>query len=152
MRKFRTTGIRLRKRVHTTVPEPSATPVPDLFPRGLTAPVPDLKCRGDVTYLPVGDGERPYLATVLDCFSRRIAGRPIADRMRTDPVAAALKAAAHARTTKWRAVPPRSFHIGCTGVGHRNRGSAFPVGAAMSALLDDLPIDPSERCTSFRQG
>ncbi|MER6076623.1 IS3 family transposase, partial [Streptomyces sp. NPDC001817] len=33
MRKFRITGVRLRKRVRTTVPEPSQTPVPDLFKR-----------------------------------------------------------------------------------------------------------------------
>jgi hypothetical protein len=25
----------------------------------------------DITYLPVGDGESLYLATVIDCFSRR---------------------------------------------------------------------------------
>ncbi|MFJ2477535.1 DDE-type integrase/transposase/recombinase [Streptomyces sp. NPDC087659] len=54
------------------MPEPSATPVPDLFTRDFTAPEANLKYMGDVTYLPVGDGEFLYLATVIDCFSRRV--------------------------------------------------------------------------------
>lgn len=45
---------------------------------------------GDITYLPVGDGRFPYLATVLDCFSRRVVGYPIADHMRAELVADAL--------------------------------------------------------------
>jgi transposase InsO family protein len=97
MRKFRITGVRLRKRVRTTVPEPSQTPVPDLFKRDFTAAAPNLKYMGDVTYLPVGDGEHLYLATVLDCFSRRIVGWSIADHMRTDLVADALTMAASTR-------------------------------------------------------
>ncbi|MFJ9522900.1 IS3 family transposase [Kitasatospora sp. NPDC101801] len=69
MRKYGIEGIRLRRRVRTTVPEPSAVPVPDLFHRDFTAPAPGLKYMGDITYLPTGDGEFLYLATVLDCFS-----------------------------------------------------------------------------------
>ena len=38
-----------------------------------------------------------YLATVVDCFSRRLAGWSIADHMRTELVADALKAAAATR-------------------------------------------------------
>ena len=52
---------------------------------------------GDITYLPVGDGEHLYLATVIDCFSRRVAGWSIADHMRTSLVADALKMAAATR-------------------------------------------------------
>ncbi|WP_425824738.1 IS3 family transposase [Streptomyces fractus] len=84
MRKFLIAGFRLRKRVRTTVPEPSQTPVADLFQRDFTASAPNLKYMGDITYLPVGDGEHLYLATVLDCFSRRVVGWSIADHMRTD--------------------------------------------------------------------
>lgn len=76
MRKFAIAGLRLRKRQVTTVPESSARPVPDLFRRDFTATVPNTKYVGDITYLPVGDGEFLYLATVTDCFSRsRWAGR-----------------------------------------------------------------------------
>ena len=97
MRKFSITGIRLRKKARTTVPGPSATPVADLFGRDFTAPEPGVKYMGDITYLPVGDGKFLYLATVLDCFSRRVAGYSIADHMRTEPVADALRMARDVR-------------------------------------------------------
>ena len=45
------------------------------------------------TYLPIADGSNLYLATVIDCFSRRLAGWAIAEHMRTDLVADALTAA-----------------------------------------------------------
>ncbi|MBK6017422.1 IS3 family transposase [Streptomyces sp. MBT53] len=97
MRKYGIAGLRLRRRQVTTVPEPSATPVPDLFRRDFTASAPNLKYVGDITYLPVGDGEFLYLATVIDCFSRRLVGWSIADHMRTSLVADALRAAARVR-------------------------------------------------------
>lgn len=97
MRKFAITGIRLRKKVRTTVPEPSATPVADRFARDFTAPEPGVKYMGDITYLPVGDGRFLYLATVLDCFSRRVVGYSIADHMRTELVADALRMARDVR-------------------------------------------------------
>jgi transposase InsO family protein len=97
MRKFSIAGIRLRKKVRTTVPEPCATPVADLFGRDFTAPEPGVKYMGDITYLPVGDGKFLYLATVLDCFSRRVLGYSIADHMRTELVADALRMARDVR-------------------------------------------------------
>jgi transposase InsO family protein len=97
MRKSSIAGIRLRKRVRTTVPEPSAMPVPDLVRRDFTAPAPGLKYMGDITYLPVGDGQFLYLATVLDCFSRRVVGWSIASHMRTELVADAMRMAAATR-------------------------------------------------------
>jgi transposase InsO family protein len=97
MRKFAIAGIRLRKKVRTTVPEPSNVPVPDLFGRDFTAERPGVKYMGDITYLPVGDGRFLYLATVLDCFSRRVVGYSIADHMRTELVADALHMACDVR-------------------------------------------------------
>ncbi|WP_436763313.1 IS3 family transposase, partial [Streptosporangium sp. V21-05] len=97
MRKFAITGVRLRRRVRTTIAEPSATPVADLFGRDFTAPAPGLKYMGDITYPPTGDGEFLYLATVLDCFSRRVVGWSIAAHMRTELVADALRAACRTR-------------------------------------------------------
>ncbi|WP_406191893.1 hypothetical protein OG331_04765 [Streptomyces sp. NBC_01017] len=52
MRKFRIAGVRLRKRVRPTVPEPSQTPVPALFKPDFTAPAPNLKYMGDVKLPP----------------------------------------------------------------------------------------------------
>jgi transposase InsO family protein len=40
MRAFGIAGLRLRRKVRTTVPEPDATPVPDLLRRNFTAPAP----------------------------------------------------------------------------------------------------------------
>ncbi|MFE5210645.1 IS3 family transposase [Streptomyces sp. NPDC056600] len=97
MRTFSITGVRLRRRVRTTVPDPAAARVPDLFRRDFTAPEPGIKYMGDITYLPLENGEFLYLATVLDCFSRKVVGWSIADHMRTDLVADALKMAARTR-------------------------------------------------------
>ncbi|WP_432044217.1 IS3 family transposase [Streptomyces cadmiisoli] len=97
MRTFSITGIRLRRRVRTTVPDPAASPVADLFQRNFTAAEPGRKYMGDITYLPLAGGEFLYLATVLDCFSRKVVGWSIADHMRTGLVADALRMAASAR-------------------------------------------------------
>ncbi|MFJ5032707.1 hypothetical protein ACIQB5_32525 [Streptomyces sp. NPDC088560] len=43
MRKYGIAGLRLRKRQVTTVPEPSAAPVPDLFRRDFTGTAPNTK-------------------------------------------------------------------------------------------------------------
>ncbi|MFE5112056.1 IS3 family transposase [Streptomyces sp. NPDC056663] len=90
-------GVHLRKKVRTTIPEPSATPVPDLLRRDFTAPEPNTRYVGDITYLPVGDVQFLYLATVLDLCSKRLAGWSIAGHMRTELVTDALKAAALTR-------------------------------------------------------
>ncbi|MFE4717477.1 IS3 family transposase [Streptomyces sp. NPDC056728] len=97
MRTFSITGIRLRRRVRTTVPDPAASPVPDLFQRDFIATEPGRKYMGDITYLPLAGGEFLYLATVLDCFSRKVVGWSIADHMRTGLVADALRMAATTR-------------------------------------------------------
>jgi len=54
LRTFHIVGLHLRKKVRTTIPEPWATPVPDLLQRDFTAQVPNTKYVGDITYLPVG--------------------------------------------------------------------------------------------------
>ncbi|MFF4402954.1 IS3 family transposase [Streptomyces sp. NPDC001480] len=97
MRTFSITGIRLRRRVRTTVPDPAASQVPDLFQRDFTAAEPGRKYMGDITYLPLANGEFLYLATVLDCFSRKVVGWSIADHMRTGLVTDALRMAASTR-------------------------------------------------------
>ncbi|MFE2640592.1 IS3 family transposase [Streptomyces scopuliridis] len=94
MRKFSIVGLHLRKKVCTTIPEPAAAPVPDLLRRDFTAAEPNTRYVGDITYLPVGNGQFLYLATVLDLCSKRLAGWSIADHMRTELVTDALKAAA----------------------------------------------------------
>nr|WP_320775951.1 IS3 family transposase [Streptomyces sp. CRN 30] len=97
MRTFSITGIRPRRSVRTTVPDPAASPVPDLFQRDFTAAEPGRKYMGDIHYLLLPGGKFLDLATVLDCFSRKVVGRSIADHMRTGLVADALQMAASAR-------------------------------------------------------
>ncbi len=80
---------------------------------------------GDITHLPVGDGEHLYLATVIDCFSRRVAGWSTAGPMRTDLVADARKMAAATRDSLDGAV----FHSG-HGAPYGSRQSAEPCAEA----------------------
>ncbi|RPK31989.1 Integrase core domain protein [Streptomyces sp. ADI92-24] len=90
-------GVHLRKKVRTTIPAPDATPVPDLLQRDFNAATPNQKYVGDITYLPIGDGQFLYLATVLDLHSKRLVGWSIADHMRTGLIADALRAAVGTR-------------------------------------------------------
>ena len=97
MRAHAIAGLRLRRKVRTTVSEPVDQRVPDLLGRDFTAPVPNRRYVGDITYLPIGDGTNLYLATVIDCFSRRLAGWAVAEHMRTDLIVDALSMARDAR-------------------------------------------------------
>jgi transposase InsO family protein len=86
-------GYRRRRRVRTTIPEPADQNVPDLLKRDFTAPAANQRYVGDITYLPLSDGEILYLATVIDCYSRRLVGWAIADHLRVELVEDALRAA-----------------------------------------------------------
>ena len=86
-------GYRRKRRVKTTVPDPANQKVPDLLGRDFTAPSLNTTYVGDITYLPLASGGNLYLATVIDCYSRRVAGWAIAEHMRTELVEDALIAA-----------------------------------------------------------
>jgi transposase InsO family protein len=90
MREHDIAGFRLRRRVRTTIPDPSGQKVPDLLKRNFSACAPNQVYVGDITYLPIADGSNLYLATVIDCCSRRLAGWAITDHMRTSLIEAAL--------------------------------------------------------------
>lgn len=66
MRRYSTAGVRLGRRVRTTAPDPARAYM------------------GDTTCLPLPEEKFLYLATVLDCFSRRVAGWPIAEHKHPD--------------------------------------------------------------------
>ncbi|BBZ57369.1 IS3 family transposase [Mycolicibacterium phocaicum] len=74
MRSAGIAGYRRRRRVKTTTPDPAKQKVPDLLNRDFTAAAPNVKYVGDITYLPLASGSNLYLATVIDCFSGRVAG------------------------------------------------------------------------------
>lgn len=101
MREHHLAGLRLRRKVRTTIPAPDDQVVPDQIRRNFTATAANLRYVGDITYLPCSDGVGGtrflYLATVIDLYSRRLVGWSIADHMRTSLVEDALKAAAATR-------------------------------------------------------
>jgi transposase InsO family protein len=132
-RVMRSTGIagyRRRRRVKTTVADPAAAKVPDLLRRDFTATAPNTKYVGDITYLPLATGGNLYLATVIDCCSRRVAGWAIAEHMRTELVEDALKAA-------------NSLRGGLTGsIFHSDHGSQY-TSTDFATLCHELGVTQS---------
>jgi len=80
-----------RRKLRTTVRDPGAAPAPDLVQRRFTSYRQDSLWIGDLTYIPTDEGWL-YLATVVDTYSRRLLGWSLADHMRTELVADALRA------------------------------------------------------------
>ena len=66
---------------------------PDLVERDFTAERPGTKLVGDITYIPTWEGFL-YLATVIDCHSKMVIGRAMADHFKTSLINAALDSAA----------------------------------------------------------
>jgi HTH-like domain/Integrase core domain len=93
----------------------------DLLHRDWSPPEPDLAWVGDVTYIKTWTGWA-YLATVIDCYSRRVVGFAIADHMRTDLIIEALRMAIIHRKS-----PVRHFPF-------RPRDSIRPTSSVTSAV------------------
>lgn len=66
-----------------------AAGTPDLVGRDFTASEPGRKLVGDITYIATWQGWL-YLATVLDCCTKKVVGYAMADHLRTSLVTAAL--------------------------------------------------------------
>jgi putative transposase len=92
MRAARLKGVHPRPYKHTTVPDPTHGSVPDLVGRHWQPPAPDRIWVGDVTYIKTWSGWA-YLATVIDCYSRRVVGWAVSTRLRADLVVDALRMA-----------------------------------------------------------
>jgi transposase InsO family protein len=142
MRRFGVQGLRLRRRVQTTIPDPAAAKAPDLIGRDFTAPAVNQRYVGDITYLPVGERGFLYLATVIDLHSRRLAGWAIADYMRTDLVIDALHTAQRTRgsldgsimhTDHGAQYTSRAFAAACQAAGVRQ--SMSKVGSSADNAL-----------------
>ena len=142
MRQEQIAGLRLRRRVRTTIPDPAEQTVPDLLGRDFTAPAPNQRYVGDITYLPIADGTNLYLATVIDCHSRRLAGWAVAEHMRTDLIIDALSAARDTRGSLAGAIfhsdhgaqyTSKAFAAACATAGVRQSMSA--VGSSADNAL-----------------
>jgi transposase InsO family protein len=101
--------------------------LPDLVRRDFTADAPATKLVGDITYIRTWEGWL-YLATVLDCFSKKVVGYAMADHMRTELVADALRMAA-------RNLP---FRRGET-IFHSDRGTQY-MSAEFAAVAAELGV------------
>ncbi|WP_128111902.1 IS3 family transposase, partial [Mycolicibacterium brumae] len=101
--------------------------LPDRVARDFTATAPGLKLVGDITYIRTWEGWL-YLATVLDCFSKKVLGYAMADHMRTELVADALRMAA--RNTE--------FTPGVT-VFHSDRGAQY-LSAEFANVAKELGV------------
>ena len=130
MREHGLAGIRLRKRVRTTIPDQSGRRFPDLIGRDFSIGAPCCRYVGDITYLPIADGTNLYLASCIDLGSRKLAGWSMAGHMRTELVEDALKAAWHERGTLAGAV----FHS--------DHGSVY-TSKSYAALCEQLGVRQS---------
>jgi transposase InsO family protein len=124
MRSHGIVGVHKPAKVRTTIPAEDAPPLPDLIGRRFTPGRPDAAWVGDITYIPTGEGWL-YLASVLDLGSRRLLGYSMADHMRTELVADALRMAAGTRANKTAGI-----------IFHGDRGSQYLSGEYRQLVTD----------------
>lgn len=104
-----------------------AADLPDRVARDFTADAPGRKLVGDITYIRTWEGWL-YLATVLDCYSKKVVGYAMADHMRTELVTDALRMAA-------RNLPLAAGET----IFHSDRGSQY-LSAEFAAAAKELGI------------
>ena len=100
---------------HSLTEQGPAGPIPDLVNRDFTAGKPGEKMVGDITYIPTWDGWL-YLATVIDCATRKIIGWAMDDNYRTPLITAAIRMAA------------RNLDLPEGALFHSDRGSNYTSG------------------------
>jgi putative transposase len=107
----------------------AAGPIPDLVGRDFSAAVPGEKMVGDITYVPTWEGWL-YLATVIDCATRKVVGWAMDDNYRTPLITSAIEMAA------------RNLSLPEGAVFHSDRGSNY-TSAEFAAVLERLGIRQS---------
>ncbi|GAA1024889.1 transposase [Acrocarpospora pleiomorpha] len=103
--------------------------IPDLLGRDFTAPAPGVKFVGDITYVPTWEGFL-YVATVIDCYSKKVVGWAMADHFKTPLIEVAMDMAA----------VNVSFVEGA--VFHSDRGSNY-TSEAFGRKLDSMGVRQS---------
>jgi putative transposase len=89
MRSAGLVGCHRRRGRGLTRRDPQTAPAPDLVERTFSTDQTDRLWTADITYIPTWSGW-PYLAVVVDVFSRRVVGWAMADHLRTELVIDAL--------------------------------------------------------------
>jgi transposase InsO family protein len=115
-------------RPSTTV-QGQAGPIPDLVNRDFGAEVPGAKIVGDITYIPTWEGWL-YLATAIDCATRKVIGWAMGDNYKTPLITAAIEMAA------------RNIDLPGDAVFHSDRGSNY-ISGEFAAVLERLGIRQS---------
>jgi transposase InsO family protein len=113
----------------STTCQGQAGPIPDLVARDFSAGAPGEKMVGDITYIPTWEGWL-YLATVIDCATRKIVGWAMDDNYRTPLISSAIEMAA------------RNLDLPADAVFHSDRGSNY-TSAEFAGVLELLGIRQS---------
>ena len=92
MRRAGLSGMIRRRRGRTTISVPGIRTAPDLVERDFNPTEPNRLWAADITYIRTWEGWL-YLASVMDCYSRRIVGWALADNLRAELVVDALEMA-----------------------------------------------------------
>jgi putative transposase len=106
-----------------------AGPIPDLVNRDFTAEKPGEKMVGDITYIETWEGWL-YLATVIDCATRKMIGWAMDDNYKTPLITSAIKMAA------------RNVNLPEGAVFHSDRGSNY-TSREFAVELKELGIRQS---------
>jgi putative transposase len=112
-----------------TTQQGAAGPIPDLVNRDFSATVPGAKMVGDITYIPTWEGWL-FLATVIDCATRKVIGWGMDDNYRTPLITSAIGMAA------------RNVRLPADAIFHSDRGSNY-TSAEFAAVLGRLGIHQS---------
>jgi putative transposase len=112
-----------------TTRQGAAGPIPDLVSRDFSAAAAGEKMVGDITYIPTWQGWL-YLATVIDCATRKIVGWAMADNYRTPLIITAAEMAA------------RNLGLPAGAIFHSDRGSNY-TSAEFAAALERLGMRQS---------
>jgi transposase InsO family protein len=113
----------------STTKQGQAGPIPDLVNRDFTAEVPGQKMVGDITYIETWEGWA-FLATVIDCATRKVIGWAVDDNYRAPLITSAIQMAA------------RNVKLPADAVFHSDRGSNY-TSAEFAAVLGELGIRQS---------
>ena len=127
-------GFSKRRRCITTRRKPGHRVMPDLVGRKFTADEPNRVYVGDITYLPCRGGKNMYLATVIDTYSRKLAGYALADHMRVSLVIDALAHAHGVRGSLDGAIFHSDHGSVYTSQAFRNYCSSLGVRQSMGAV------------------
>ena len=106
----------------TTHVDPDKRPAQNVLAQDFAAEAPNRKWVADITYLPTQAGW-VYLATVMDCFSRRIVGWSLGESLATELVSDALRMAIETRR-------PEGGEL----LHHSDRGSQYTSDAYRQTL------------------